>query len=79
MTFTTGLTVIYTFWSPDGARLIYNLQEGPAGSLKPESHGANRRRNACLTLPIQPDAFRAFSWSPDGRKLSWLDQLRRRT
>ena len=74
VTFTTGLTVIYSFWSPDGSRLAYNLRDESCWIMdvgKPWSEQTPQR------VPNPPDGsgvFRAFSWSPDGRKLGgWIN------
>ena len=74
MTFTTGLTVIYTFWSPDGARLIYNLQEGSCGIIEVAKPWGEQTPQRLPDPPDPSDVFRAFSWSPDGRKLAgWIN------
>jgi len=74
MTFTTGLTVIYSFWSPDGARLIYNLQEGSCWIIEDAKPWGEQTPQRLPDPPDHSDAFRAFSWSPDGRKLGgWIN------
>ena len=74
MTFTTGLTVIYTFWSPDGARLIYNLQEGSCWIIEAGKPWGEQTPQRVPNPPDPSDVFRAFSWSPDGRKLGgWIN------
>ena len=65
MTFTTGLTVIYSFWSPTERASSTTCKKDPAGSLMQESHGASRRRNACLTRPTLP----TFSGPSPGRPM----------
>ncbi len=74
MTFNNGLTVIYSFWSPDGSRLAYNLRDESCwiiDTAKPWTEQTPQR------IPDPPDnsgIFRAFSWSPDGRKLAgWIN------
>jgi len=74
MTFTTGLTVIYSFWSPDGARLLYNLQEGSCWIIEDGKPWGEQMPQRLPDPPDPADAFRAFSWSPDGRKLGgWIN------
>lgn len=74
LTFNNGLTVIYSFWSPDGSRLAYNLRDESCwiiDTAKPWTEQTPQR------IPDPPDnsgIFRAFSWSPDGRKLAgWIN------
>jgi len=74
MTFTTGLTVIYSFWSPDGARLLYNLQEGSSWIIESGRPWGEQTPQRVPDPPDPADVFRAFSWSPDGRKLGgWIN------
>ncbi|MGH9967277.1 MAG: TolB family protein [Pyrinomonadaceae bacterium] len=74
MTFTTGLTVIYTFWSPDGARLVYNLRDESCWIIEVGKPWGEQTPQRVPDPPDHSDVFRAFSWSPDGRKLGgWIN------
>lgn len=74
MTFTTGLTVIYTFWSPDGARLVYNLRDESCWIIEAGKPWVEQTPQRVPNPPDHSDVFRAFSWSPDGRKLGgWIN------
>jgi Tol biopolymer transport system component len=74
MTFTNGLTVIYSFWSPDGARFIYNLQEGSCWIIEAGKPWGEQTPQRVPDPPNETGTFRAFSWSPDGRKLAgWMN------
>jgi Tol biopolymer transport system component len=74
MTFTTGLPVIYSFWSPDGTRLAYNLRDESCWIIEVAKPFAEQTPQRVPDPPDQSDLFRAFSWSPDGRKLGgWIN------
>ena len=74
MTFTTGLTVIYTFWSPDGSRLAYNLRNESCWIMEAGKPWAEQTPQRVPNPPDSNDVFRAFSWSPDGSKLAgWIN------
>ena len=74
MTFTTGLTVIYTFWSPDGSRLAYNLRDESCWIMEAGKPWAEQTPQRVPNPPGSNDVFRAFSWSPDGSKLGgWIN------
>lgn len=74
MTFNSGLTVIYTFWSPDGSRLAYNLRDESCWIIEVGKPWAEQKPQRVPNPPDQSDVFRAFSWSPDGRKLGgWIN------
>ena len=74
MTFTTGLPVIYSFWSPDGKRLAYNLRDESCWIIEVAKPFSEQTPQRVPDPPDQSDSFRAFSWSPDGRKLGgWIN------
>ena len=74
MTFTTGLPVIYSFWSPDGTRLAYNLRDESCWIIEVGKPFSEQTPQRVPDPPDQSDSFRAFSWSPDGRKLGgWIN------
>jgi eukaryotic-like serine/threonine-protein kinase len=74
MTFTTGLPVIYSFWSPDGTRLAYNLRDESCWIIEVAKPFREQTPQRVPDPPDQSDSFRAFSWSPDGRKLGgWIN------
>ena len=74
MTFNSGLAVIYTFWSPDGSRLAYNLRDESCWIIDAGKPWAEQTPQRVPNPPDPSDAFRAFSWSPDGRKLGgWIN------
>jgi len=74
MTFTTGETVIYSFWSPDGSRLAYNQRDESCWIIDVKKPWGEQTPQRIPNPPNQSDVFRAFSWSPDGRKLGgWIN------
>ena len=74
MTFNTELTVIYSFWSPDGGRLAYNLRDESCWIMEVNKPWAEQTPQRVPNPPNQSEVFRAFSWSPDGRKLGgWIN------
>ncbi|HKR58140.1 MAG TPA: hypothetical protein VJS64_00300, partial [Pyrinomonadaceae bacterium] len=74
MTFTPGLTVIYTFWSPDGKRLVYNLRDESCWIMEVGKPWSEQTPQQIPNPPDNAGVFRAFSWSPDGRKLGgWIN------
>ena len=74
VTFTTGLTVIYTFWSPDGRHLVYNLRDESCWIIDSGKPFAEQTPERVPDPPDPSAVFRAFSWSPDGRKLGgWIN------
>ena len=74
MTFNNGLTVIYSFWSPDGSRLAYNLRDESCWIIDAEKPWAEQTPQRVPDPPDNTGLFRAFSWSPDGRKLAgWIN------
>ncbi len=74
MTFNNGQTVIYSFWSPDGSRLAYNLRDESCWIIDAGKPWAEQTPQRVPDPPDKSGIFRAFSWSPDGRKLARLDQ-----
>ncbi|HEV2663452.1 MAG TPA: hypothetical protein VG324_00990, partial [Blastocatellia bacterium] len=74
MTFTTGMTVIYSFWSPDGQRLAYNLRDESCWIIELGKPWTEQTPQRVPDPPDRSGIFRAFSWSPDGRKLGgWIN------
>lgn len=75
MTFTTGgPPVIYSFWSPEGTRLAYNLRDESCWIIEVAKPFREQTPQRVPDPPDQADSFRAFSWSPDGRKLGgWIN------
>ena len=74
ITFTPGLTVIYTFWSPDGSRLVYNLRDESCWIMEVGKPWGEQTPQQVPNPPGNVGVFRAFSWSPDGRKLAgWIN------
>ena len=74
MTFNSGPTVIYTFWSPDGSRLAYNLRDESCWIIEVGKPWGEQTPQRVPNPPDQSDVFRAFSWSPDGRNLGgWIN------
>ena len=74
MTFTTGEPIIYSFWSPDGGRLAYNQRDESCWIIDVTKPWADQTPQRIPNPPNQSDVFRAFSWSPDGRKLGgWIN------
>lgn len=74
MTFNNGLTVIYSFWSPDGSRLAYNLRDESCWIIEADKPWAEQTPQRVPDPPDNTGLFRAFSWSPDGRKLAgWIN------
>lgn len=74
MTFNNGLTVIYSFWSPDGSRLAYNLRDESCWIIEVGKPWAQQTPKRVPDPPNNSGIFRAFSWSPDGRKLAgWIN------
>ena len=74
MTYVTGSPVIYTFWSPDGTHLAYNLRDESCWIMEVAKSWTEQKPQRVPDPPDQSDAFRAFSWSPDGRKLAgWIN------
>ena len=74
MTFTTEMTVIYTFWSPDGARLVYNRRDESCWIIEVGKSWGEQTPQRVPNPPGNSDVFRAFSWSPDGRRLGgWIN------
>jgi Tol biopolymer transport system component len=74
ITFNNGLTVIYSFWSPDGSRLAYNLRDESCWIIEANKPWAEQTPQRVPDPPNNNGVFRAFSWSPDGRKLAgWIN------
>jgi Tol biopolymer transport system component len=74
ITFNNGLTVIYSFWSPDGSRLAYNLRDESCWIIEADKPWAEQTPQRVPDPPNNSGVFRAFSWSPDGRKLAgWIN------
>jgi Tol biopolymer transport system component len=74
MTFNNGLTVIYSFWSPDGSRLAYNLRDESCWIIDTAKSWTEQTPQRIPDPPDNSGIFRAFSWSPDGRKLAgWIN------
>ena len=74
MTFTSGLAVIYTFWSPDGTRLVFNLRDESCWIMNVGQPWSAQTPQQVPNPPGNSGVFRAFSWSPDGRKLGgWIN------
>ena len=73
LTRTPGGQALYPVWSPDETRLAYTSSPGPVSILR---LGAPGNEEPPRPLPLYGDPaleFRAWSWSPDGRKLGgWL-------
>ncbi len=69
-TYTTGRGAQLNIWSPDGTRILCNLQFGAPIILE---SGITWQQQSPKTLALGNDSnqwFLAFSWSPDGRKLA---------
>lgn len=74
ITFNNGLTVIYSFWSPDGSRLAYNLRDESCWIIEADKPWAEQTPQRVPDPPDNSGLFRAFSWSPDARKLAgWIN------
>jgi Tol biopolymer transport system component len=73
MTFNTGGTVLNPLWSPDGARLAYNLRDESCWLIEVGKPWGEQTPQRVPNPPDHADVFRAFSWSPDGRQLGgWI-------
>jgi Tol biopolymer transport system component len=56
-------------WSPDGARLAYSISGGASFIMEVAKPWTAQTPRRLPGLP-EPNEFRPFSWSPDGRRLA---------
>ncbi len=70
LTFASGRNVTGCVWSTDGARVAYSLQAGDTFVIEAGRPWAEQTPQAIPRVSGTQSTFRAFSWSPDGRKLA---------
>ncbi len=70
LTYTSGPSLWWPFWSPDGARLAYSREGGNPYIMEVGKAWKEQTPQALPPLGDPKEHFMAYSWSPDGRKLA---------
>jgi len=70
LTFTSGRNVVGSVWSPDGTRLAYSLEGPDTFIIEAGRPWSEQTPQLVPRVSGTKASFRAFSWSPDGRKLA---------
>jgi Tol biopolymer transport system component len=70
LTYTSGPGAFHPIWSPDGTRLAYGIQSGNSFIIEVGKPWQEQSPQALPPLSNPNRWFRAWSWSPDGRKLA---------
>jgi serine/threonine protein kinase len=69
VTFTTGTNVVYSFWSPDGTRFLYNRWESEPFIIDMSKRWEEQTPQQLSKFQESNGNFWARSWSSDGKKL----------
>jgi Tol biopolymer transport system component len=70
LTFTAGRNAARPVWSPDGTRLAYGLGGSDTFIMETGKPWPEQKPQLVPQVSGTNETFRAFSWSPDGRKLA---------